>query len=168
MTVGCTGNFTPSERVEDMFDRYIKNDESIMQELSEYMDMQDLTNEQKDKYSRVIKNEYASIKYNIKNEQIDGDEAKVEVAIKVKDLYKTSKNASDYLKSHAPEFYTNGSYDRNKYVDYKLDLLSKTEDYVDYTIYVNLIKKNGLWTIEQIDNTSLEKIHGIYNYELDQ
>ncbi len=168
LLTGCFGNFTPSERVEDMFDRYIKNDESIMRELSEYMGEQELSDEQKKKYSQVIKDEYASIKYTVKDEKIDGDEARVEVAIEVKDLYKASKKAGDYLAEHAPEFYTNGIYDKDKFIDYKLDVMDKSKDTIQYTIYVNLIKKDGIWTIEQIDNESLEKIHGIYDYETDR
>ncbi len=162
---GCFGNFTPSERVEDMFNRYIKNDEGIMSELDEYMDAQNLTDVQKARYKEIIKDEYATIKYNIKDEKIDGDEAKIEVAIEVKDLYKASKKAGDYLVEHSSEFYTDGAYDREKFVDYKLGEMEKYGETVKYTVYVDLIQKDGLWTIEQLDNETLEKIHGIYDYE---
>lgn len=168
LVTGCFGKFTPSERVEDMFNRYIKNDEKIMKELEEYMGEQELSTEQKRKYSDIIKNEYATIKYNIKDEKIDGDEAQVEVAIEVKDLFKASKEAGEYLVEHAPEFYTNGVYDRDKFIDYKLDVMKDYSERVNYTIYIDLIKKDGLWTIEQIDNESLEKIHGIYDYEVNK
>lgn len=165
--VGCVGNFTPSERVEEMFNRYIKNDKDIMDELDAYIGKQNLSSDQKDKYKSIIKNEYATIKYSIKDEKINGDEAVVEVALEVKDLYKASKNSSDYLVDHASDFYENGVYDRGKFIDYKLDEMEKYGETVKYNVYINLVEKDGIWTIEQIDNETLEKIHGIYDYETD-
>ena len=162
---GCMGSMGPSEKTEEMLNRYIKNDQSIMDELDEYIGKQDLTEEQKERYKDIIKNEYSSIKYEIKNETIDGDAATVEVSIEVKDLYKASNVAEDYLIEHPTEFYTDGVYDASKFVDYKLGVMEKSTDTVTYTIYVNLIKKDNIWTIEELDDTTLEKIHGIYNYE---
>lgn len=165
---GCFARFTPSERVEDMFNRYIKNDKDIVDELDAYMGEQNLSSEQKDKYKEIIKSEYATIKYDIKDEQIDGDEAVVEVQIEVTDLYKASKDAGDYLSKNAKEFYTDGAYDRSKFIDFKLDKMEKTEETVSYTIDIDLTLKDGLWTIEQLNNDTLEKIHGIYDYENDK
>lgn len=165
--VGCVGNFTPSERVEEMFNRYIKNDQKIMDELDVYIGKQNLSSDQKDKYKDIIKNEYATIKYVIKDEKINGDEAVVEVALEVKDLFKASKNAGEYLAVHSSEFYENGVYDKGKFVDYKLEEMRKYGETVNYNVYIDLIKKDGIWTIEQIDNETLEKIHGIYDYETD-
>lgn len=165
--VGCVGNFTPSERVEEMFNRYIKNDQKIMDELDVYIGKQNLSSDQKDKYKDIIKNEYATIKYVIKDEKINGDEAVVEVALEVKDLFKASKNAGEYLADHSSEFYENGVYDKGKFVDYKLEEMRKYGETVNYNVYIDLIKKDGIWTIEQIDNETLEKIHGIYDYETD-
>lgn len=168
LMIGCGGVFTPSERVEDLFNRYIKNDADIMDELDTYLAKQDLTEDQRAQYKNIIKGEYATIKYTIKDEKIDGDEAVVEVALEVKDLYKASKKSGDYLVEHAAEFYTDGVYDRAKFVDYKLDEMEKYGETVNYNIFINLVKKDGLWTIEQIDNATLEKIHGIYDYETDR
>lgn len=165
--VGCIGNFTPSERVEEMFNRYIKNDQKIIDELDVYIGKQNLSSEQKDKYKDIIKNEYATIKYVIKDEKINGDEAVVEVALEVKDLFKASKNAGEYLADHPAEFYENGIYDKGKFVDYKLEEMRKYGETVNYNVYIDLVKKDGIWTIEQIDNETLEKIHGIYDYETD-
>lgn len=167
LLVGCFGNFTPSERVEDMFNRYIKNDKDIMDELESYMAEQNLSDAQKEKYKDIIKKEYSTIKYDIKDEKIDGDEAKVEASIEVKDLYKASKEAGKYLADNSSEFYTDGSYDREKYIDYKLDKMQQFDETITYTIEFDLIMKDGIWTIEQLDNDTLEKIHGIYDYETD-
>ena len=168
LLVGCFGTMGPSERVEDMLNKYIKNDQDIMDELDTYIDKQDLTDEQKDRYKDIIKDEYSKIKYEIKDETIDGDAATVEVSIEVKDLYKATNTAENYLLDHPTEFYTNGIYDANKYIDYKLKTMEESTDTVTYTIYINLIKVDNVWTIEDLDDTTLEKIHGIYNYEANQ
>lgn len=165
---GCFGNFTPSERVEDMFNRYIKNDKDIMDELDDYMSLQNLNSAQQEKYKDIIKNEYATIKYDIKDEQINGDEAVVKADIEVKDLYKASKEAGKYLADNSEDFYVDGNYNRDKFIDYKLDQMQKYGETVKYTIDIDLVLKEGIWTIEQLDEETLEKIHGIYDYENDQ
>ncbi len=167
LLTGCFNNMSPSEKVEEMFSRYVRNDKNILTELDTYMEKQDLSNSQKEKYKKIIKDEYASIKYKIKDEHIDGDSARVEANIEVKDLYKGSKLASDNLIEHTMDFYTNDIYDEDKFIDYKLETMEKNKDTITYTVYINLSRKDGIWTIENLDNETLEKIHGIYNYESD-
>jgi len=165
--VGCYKNMNPSERVEDLMDRYIKNDTNIIEELDEYVDNQDITEEQKRRYKEIIKNEYQTIKYSVKDEKIDGDEAKVEVEIEVKDLYKASKDASLYMREHRDEFLIDKIYNEEKFIDHKLKTMEESNDRVEYTIFINLKRVDGIWTIEEIDEDTLEKIHGIYDYESD-
>ena len=40
-----------------------------------------------------------------------------------------------------------------------------TDERVEYTIDINLHKENNEWVVEAFDKDTLEKIHGIYNYE---
>lgn len=156
---------TPSEKTESMLNRYVKNDESILTELDETLNKKDLSKEQKERYKNIIKDEYSNIKYKIKNEKIDGNEATVDVEITVKDLYKASKEAGEYLIDHTSEFYTNDIYDESKFIDYKLSKMESTKDTITYTISIVLTNNDGMWTITDIDNDTLEKIHGIYDYE---
>lgn len=165
MLTGCLGQMTPSERVENLMNRYIKNDKDIEMELDTYMKEQNLTGEQREQYKKIVLDEYATIEYKIKDEKIEGDKATVEVDIRVKDLFKASKTAGSYLVDHVDEFYTDNVYDEHKYIDYKLDTMENTTDKKNYTIYIDLTKKDGNWVIEQIDNETLEKIHGIYDYD---
>lgn len=165
---GCFNKLTPSERVEDMMNKYIKNDEELLKELNTYIEKQDLTADQKDKYKKIIKDEYASIKYEIKDEQINGDEARVTLDIEVKDLFKASDDAGAYLLSHSDEFYDNGAYDKKKFIDYKLSLMESSKDTAEYTIFVDLKNRDDVWTITELDNATLEKIHGIYDYKTDE
>lgn len=162
---GCFATMGPSEKVENMMSRYIKNDKEILNELDRQLTERDLTKGQISRYKEIVKNEYSTIKYDIKDEKINGDEATVEMNIEVKDLYKASKKAGDYLFNHAEEFYTDGVYDESKFKDYKLSMMEEAKDTVKYTIYVNLVNEDGIWTIRELDNDTLEKIHGIYDYE---
>lgn len=168
LLVGCFGNIGPSERVEDMLNKYIKNDNDIMDELENYIDKQDLNEEQKERYKDIIKDEYATIKYEIKDETVNGDGATVEVSIEVKDLYKATNEAENYLIDNPTEFYTDGIYDTDKFIDYKLNKMEESTEIVTYTIYVNLINRDNTWVIENLDDETLEKIHGIYNYEVNR
>lgn len=166
-TTACFGNMTPSERVEEMMSRYIRNDEDIVKELDSYLERQDLSDKNEARYKKIVLDEYATIQYTIKDEKIDGDDAKVEVAIEVKDLHKASTEAGKYLMDHPKEFYSDNKYDEEKFIDYKLKLMENTKDTVEYTIYVDLKKEDGIWSIEQLDEDTLEKIHGIYDYDSD-
>lgn len=103
--------------------------------------------------------------YTIENEKYDGDNANVTVKITVYDLYKAQTNASKYLNEHQDEFLTNGVYDGSKYLDYKLNEMRDIKDTISYTIVFKVIKVDGKWQVEQPDEETLEKIHGIYNYE---
>ena len=38
-------------------------------------------------------------------------------------------------------------------------------DRVDYTIKVDLVKEDDEWVPQAFDKTTLEKIHGTYDYE---
>ncbi len=168
LLTGCLFNMTPSEKVEELLNDYIKNDSSIMKELDTYIKNEDLNEKQQEKYKDIVKDEYSSIKYEIKKEKINGEKATVDVAITVKNLYKTSSETEKYLENNPSEFYTDGVYDSSKFIDYRLEQMSKTKETIDYDITFNLSKKKNRWVIDEMDNETLEKIHGIYNYENDE
>ena len=83
-------------------------------------------------------------------------------------MYKTSSETEKYLENNPSEFYTDGVYDSSKFIDYRLEQMSKTKETIDYDITFNLSKKKNRWVIDEMDNETLEKIHGIYNYENDE
>ena len=168
MLFGCSSIIGPSEKVEYLFNSYIRNDLSITSELDKYIDKQDLNESQKKKYKDIVLNEYSNLKYDIKKEVIKKNKATVTVNITVLNLYKSVKEAEAKLNTSPNEFYTNGIYDSTKFIDYKLDLMSKTTDTISYVIDIDLVKENNNWTILELGDENLEKIHGIYNYELEE
>ncbi len=165
ITAGCLNGMTPSEKVEDMMNRYIRHDPEIVEELNTFMNKQDLNDSQKNRYKNIILDEYSTIKSEVKNESITGTTAKVELEIEVKDLYKAAKTAGEYLLDNTQEFYENGVYNEDKFIDYKLELMENNTDTIKYTLIIDLQQKDGSWTILDLENSILEKIHGIYNYE---
>lgn len=167
--VGCTigpAN-TPTKAVEQYLDRYVDSDDLVMNELDEYVkEKEDLKAEHKDTYKEVLKKQYSDLKYEVTDEKYDGDTAVVTVKITVYDLYKVQKEADLYLTNHSDEFKNDqGTYDSDKFMQYKLDKMKDNTNTVEYTLDVNVTKANNKWDVDQLSNESLQKIHGIYNYE---
>lgn len=160
----CLGTMGPSEKTEEFLNRYIKNDKAIMEELDTYLLKQDLTSVQRERYKNIIKDEYSNIEYEILSENVSDALATVEVNISVKDLFGASNKAEEDLVSDPTKFYTEGIYDASKFIDYKLDIMENYKDKKNYTIFIKLNKNEDLWQINEIDDETLEKIHGIYDY----
>lgn len=167
ITSACNLIMSPSEKVDSMLKKYIRNDRSLMEELNYYIEQEDLNAEQKNKYASIIKKEYASIKYTILKEEIDDNKSTVEVYISVTDLFGASNDCEEYLVEHPKEFYTDNEYDKSKFLDYKLNYMKDYTKTKDYTIYITLHKNGEIWEIDEMDSETLEKIHGIYDYTLD-
>ncbi len=171
--VGCSCDFnmnTPTKKTEEFLMRYKNLDEGVLSDLELSSEASGLTTtEHKDKYIDVMKRQYQDMTYEVTGENIDGDTASVEVKIKVYDLYKARKDAENYIDEHEEEFYADDTTNRdllkvNKYI---LDELYKADEYVEYTITINLIKEDNKWVVEDLDTITKEKLHGTYNYEDD-
>jgi hypothetical protein len=160
--------YKASDAVKDYLGKYNNLDDSILVELDELVKEEDLTDDESEKYKEIMKKQYQDLKYEIVDEEYNGDEAVVTAKITVYDLYKVQKEALEYKNNHTEEFLdSNGLYDANLYLDYKLEQMEKNDTKVEYTIDFKVIKKDGKWTVEEVSTEDLEKIHGIYNYEND-
>ena len=157
---------TASDPVKEYLGKYNNHNPQILTELSDLIKEEELSEEQGTIYESVMKKQYKDLKYEIVEEKYDGDEAIVTAQISVYDLYKAQKEAEEYKNNHLEEFQKEDqSYDADKFLEYKLEQMKKTDTRVDYTIEFNVVKKEGKWTIEKITTEDLEKIHGIYNYQ---
>ena len=164
LTTACALGSTPTSAVERLFASYNNNDEEIMVELDDYVNTSSLSDEQNKKYKEVYLKQFRDLKYEIKEEVIDGDSATVTTQITVYDYYKAEKDANNYLTTNSDEFMTDGNYDESKFTDYKLKELNKVNDTVDYTIDFTLRKVNNEWVVNELTTEQLEKIHGVYEY----
>lgn len=196
---GCSMDNTPTKKVENFLDSYRNQDETVINQLKDMVDMDNLMNEdQKNTYSDIMKRQYEDLTYEIKDEVIDGDNATVTVEIEVYDYYKVNQEAQNYYNENPNEFQddadTNDSSDGlledakegvedivddvedttedavdaltgdAKYVEYRLGKLQEAKDRVKYTIDFTLTKVDDVWTLNEIDDTTRQKIHGLYEH----
>lgn len=157
-----------SDAVKDYLNQYKNLSDTVMTDMAALVDSENLNDNQKKVYNEVLKKQYQDFTYKINSEEYNGDTAEVEVTVTVYDLYKAQSDASIYLSEHLDEFNdSNGVYDNEKYMDYKLAQMKNMTDTVEYTIDFNVTKKDDKWTIVQPTQDDLEKIHGIYNYKIE-
>ncbi len=166
LVVGCScSNDLAADAVEKYLNDYKGLTDDVLKDIDKLVDNEDLNDKEKEIYKEVLKRQYRNLSYTIENESYDGDNANVTVKITVYDLHKVEKEAQDYLNNNEEEFLNNGVYDSDKYLEYKLDKMKDTEDTTSYNIVFKTIKIDGKWQVEQPDEETLEKIHGIYNYD---
>lgn len=168
MVVGCScSNDKAADAVEEYLNEYKGLSNNVLEDIDELVSNENLTDKGSEIYKEVLKRQYRDLIYTIENEDYDGDTAMVTVKITVYDLYKAQKNASIYLNSHQDEFLTDGEYDNDLYMDYKLEEMRDMNDTISYNIVFNVTKTDGKWVVEQPSEEVLEKIHGVYNYDED-
>ena len=169
LVVGCSLNKnTPKEKTIEFLKKYQGLDKEVMDDLEFVTEGTTLTREKdKESYMNAIKMQYSDLKYEVLDESISGDEAVVKVKINVYDFYKVQKDAEEYKSTHESEFLTNDVYDNFKFIEYKLKNMMNATDRIEYTININLTKKDNEWKVNFLDKTTLEKIHGTYNYQND-
>lgn len=167
MLSACSISNTPKSKVEIYLNQFNSLTENVKKDLETSVASENLSNDNKDIYRKVLERQYENIKYTIKDEQINGDNATVTVQVTVYDLYKSNNNAEKYYDEHTEEFMTNNgtTIDIEKYTKYRLEQMLKMNDTIDYEIKFNLNKEDGEWIIQNPDRTTLEKIHGLYDYE---
>ena len=167
LVTGCENDLmnTPTKRVETLLNNYVTLDKSVLSDLDETLLSETvMTQEQKDKYKDILKNQYQHLSYEIKEETIDGDNATVEAEIEVYDYKKVIDEAEDYLANNPNEFLMENSEmtDVSKFNDYKLEQLKNAKDKVTYTLNLTLKKVDDKWQLDDLTDTEISKIHGLY------
>lgn len=157
---------TPTKRVEMFFGKYQSLDEDVVKQLEDVSSSEMIFNdEQKEKYIDIMKNHYKDIKYEIKDEAINGDTAIVTVEIDVRDYSKIMSESDIYLEEHPEEFNKDDKYNETLFTDYRLEKLKDTKDRVIYTVDLTLTKIDDEWVLDDLDNDTEKKIQGIYDYK---
>lgn len=152
--VGCSLSNTPTSKVEDLFSKYQMLDDEITGEIDDLLEIETLTNDQRDRYRKLIEDQYKNLTYEIKDEMIDGDTAVVTAQIEVLDYRKaiSELNTDDNTNSNILE-----------YNNQKLDKLESVKDKVAYTLEINVIKdEDGNWKITDLSSDDIKKIQGMY------
>ncbi len=170
LVTGCScGNTkltmdTPTKKVENFFSNYQTLNADVLRQLDEATEKEtDFTDEQKEEYKELMKKHYKNLKYQIKDEIIDGDHATVTVEIEVTDYSKIMSDADNYLNSNKEEFNNDqGVYDITKFTKYRLDKLKEAKETVKYTLDLTLTKVDDEWIMDTISDIDESKIHGMY------
>lgn len=153
MLVGCAMGNSPTSRVEDLFTKYQKLDEDISMGIDNVVNQQDLTEDHKKRYRKLLEQQYKNLSYEIKDELVDGDNATVLVEIEV----------LDYKKAISDLTFDSDNYTKESYDEEKLGRLEKTQDKVKYTLEVKVRKDNdGNWKVEALTPEQIKKIQGMY------
>lgn len=155
---------TPIKKTEEFLKKYQTLDNAVIEDLNNVVNNeQSFSQEQKDKYKDIMKKHYQNIKYKIKQDEINGDDAKVIVEIEVTNFSKVLNETEEYLNNNKDLFKDDfGNYDSSKYIDYRLNKLNEAKEKITYTIDIHLIKKDKNWQVKTPSDEVLDKINGIY------
>ena len=164
LVTGCNDMMnTPTRRVEEYLGKYQILDSTVLTELDEVVDNSDYSEDYKEEYKELMIKQYQNLSYKIKNEQTDGDNATVIVELEVFDYNNALKEAEDYIDEHSNEFESDDKETSQEKIDhYKINAMKEVTDKASYTINFSLIKDNKKWVLEKINDSDLEKIHGLY------
>ena len=153
LLVGCTMANTPTSKVESLFNKYQTLDTDINNGINNILEEQNLSATQKKRYRTILEKQYKNLTYQIKEEEIDGDKARVTTEIEVIDL---KKSINDLV-------FDSTKYTKETYDEEKLNRLEKTKEKVKYTLELTLTKKsNGEWEVDALTNEEMKKIQGMY------
>lgn len=155
LLVGC-GKKSASDEVIFFLEQYKKMNVSVINSLENDLAKEEWSDEQKERYRNVIKRQYKDMEYEIVHERYDSDLAFIDVKIKVYDYYKAQENIDYYNIDNGMSL-----------LDYKINAMANTNDRIEYPIVFKLEKDTkGDYKIIDLDNSDIEKIHGIYNYNM--
>ena len=165
---GCETNLmnTPTKRVETLFNNYVTLDSEVLDDLDDILMKETImTESQKNTYRDILKKQYQNLSYKIKDETVDGDTGVVEIEIEVYDYQKIIQDANNYLENNPQEFLLNDmkTTDISKFNDYKLEQLKNAKERVTYTLDLTLKKINNNWVLDDLTDTEISKIHGMYS-----
>ena len=154
---------SPKEKVKELLDKYKNQDSIVVKELDDIIS-KEYKGEYKERYKKLMLNQYKNMEYKITDEIIDGNTAVVTTDVTVYNYGNAIETANEYLKDHEEEFYKKDEkvLDNDKFLEYKLDLLEETKDRKTYTVEFTLTKEDKEWVLDDLSNNNISKIHGLY------
>ena len=162
--LGCNMSNTPSDEVERYLDNFNNLSDEVIMDVDSKVSMEELNNENKEIYKKVLLRQYENMKYEITDESIEKNTAMVKANITVYDYYKINDLSNIYMNEHVSEFNNiNGIFDNDKYNSYRLNELLNTNDTTTYEVIFSLKKdSNGNWIMSDPSRETLEKLNGFY------
>jgi len=141
-------------------------DTEVLTQLDDILETEGtMTDEQKKEYKDIMKKQYQNLSYKIKDETVDGDDATVEVEIEVYDYHSAISEIEEELDKNQEAFLDeNNNLDIEKFMNAKLEQLNNVKEKIKYTLYIDVHKKDDKWVMDNISETDLKKLHGLYDY----
>jgi len=131
-------------------------DQDIKDEIEIVVTSEDLTEEQQNRYRKLLEKQYRNLTYEIKDEEEDGNKATITTQIEVLD-YKKAITMTNSIYDNIT------NYSNEDYNDTKLDNLEAMKETVVYTIDFTLTKDiDGNWNLDSLDNDIIKKMQGMY------
>lgn len=185
LLTGC-GNAenTPTKKVEEFLGKYQNMDSEVTTQLDQVISEDaTMSDEQKKTYRSLMEKQYQNLSYKIENEDIQGDNATVDVEIEVLDYASKTAEVKKYYEEHKDEIeskHKENTKDNTNvledaadgaehavkesaaYIEYKLKELKSVTDTKKHTITFYLTKENDDWKLQDISDVDRQKIHGLY------
>ena len=60
LLIACGEEMMPNQAVDDYLQKYVTLDDDVVNQINEYVDKEDMTDEQKSKYKQILRNQYSS------------------------------------------------------------------------------------------------------------
>jgi len=99
----------------------------------------------------------------LKDIKEENENATATVEVTVLNYRSAILEAEEELKSNPDKFNDDeGKFSEEKYMDYKIEKMSKVDDTTTHTIDLNLTKNAGMWTVDQLSSDDISKLHGLY------
>ncbi len=163
---GCTKNEAKNPVI-DYLELYRNHSNEVESSLDELIRDEDLLEGQQDIYRFIMKKQYVHLEYKIQDIIYNGNTAVVQAFITVYDYQHAKDEAKEEMESNLGDYLLeDGSIDIMKYKNLQLEKMKKETERIHYTIHFKVKLENETWTLETPDYTVLQKLHGIYNYNL--
>lgn len=163
---GCSCSLndnSPEEAVNTFFEKYRSKDDNIITQLLDTIKNEELTDDDKDRYQKLMEKQYDSFSYVIKDIEEKKDSATATVELTVLNYRSAVLKAEEELNKTPEKFNDDkGNFSKEKYTSYKIDKMEEVTETTTHTIELNLTKKNGIWKVEQLTNDDISKLHGLY------
>ncbi len=106
LMTGCGTNMgTPTAKVEEFLGKYQSMDSAVLAQLDSVISTDEkMSDEQKKEYRSLMEKQYQNLSYKIKSEEINGDNATVDVEVEVYDYATSITKSKNYYSEHRDEF----------------------------------------------------------------
>ena len=158
---------SPTMKVQQYLNDFNNLNETVVEDMESSIIEENLSSDNTSIYREVLTRQYKDLRYEIVDETINDDKATVKAKVTVYDLYNSNKQSETYMNEHQDEFMdTENVFDQESYMKYRLDEMLKTTNTITHEVTFNLTKIEDEWVIDDIDRETLEKIHGLYDYNI--